>query len=54
MKNCMTENQFIKNNPTGRFLVASTDHAFVIDNGVSHDYIKGSGRRKIVDIIKIQ
>ena len=50
----MTENEFIYNNPTGRFFVNSLNHSFIIDNGVSHDYNKSGGRRKLVDIIKIQ
>lgn len=55
LKTKQTEKQFIKNNPTGRFLVSSIGHSFVIDNGVSHDYSKSSsGRRKIIDVIKIQ
>lgn len=54
LKTKQTENQFIKKNPTGRFLVSGKGHSFVIDNGVSYDYNKSSGRRKITNIIKIQ
>ena len=54
LKTKQTEKQFIKNNPTGRFLVSYIGHTFVIDNGVFYNYNKSSGRRKITNIIKIQ
>jgi hypothetical protein len=40
-----TVNQFLKAYPTGTYYVTRTGHAFVIKDGVIHDWSRGTGIR---------